>query len=187
MEKCNKVKLKEIANIVAGQSPKSEFYTKNIDDTPFLQGNRTFGYKYPLIDTYTKKITKLAKPGQVLMSVRAPVGDINITKNVVCVGRGLNVLDAKDGDNEFLYYALKANIPNIVKKGNGTTYDSISTDELKEIEIIIPKNDNIRKKISKILGNIDKQIERNNAMVHKLQCFEQALIFSKKWGINYAC
>ena len=70
-----KVKFKNFATINPGQSPKSEFYSEH-EGTPFLQGNRTFGLLFPKIDTYTKKITKLAKKNDILMSVRAPVGDL---------------------------------------------------------------------------------------------------------------
>ena len=97
----NIVKLSELATIVAGQSPESKYYN-NISGTPFLQGNRTFGTKYPSIDTYTTKVTKLAHKGDVLMSVRAPVGDINIANRDICIGRGLASIRAKDNDNDFI-------------------------------------------------------------------------------------
>lgn len=164
------VKLKDIANITAGQSPKSSNYTNsNSNGTPFLQGNRTFGIKYPYIDTYTLKVTKIAKCGDVLMSVRAPVGDLNIANQNMCIGRGLVSLSAKSGNNEFLYYLLKTNIKNIINKGNGTTYDSVTIDTIKEIEINIPENIEIQNKIACILSLIDNQIERNNLIVKKLQ------------------
>ncbi|MDD4528052.1 MAG: restriction endonuclease subunit S, partial [Candidatus Margulisbacteria bacterium] len=72
------VKFREIADFIAGQSPESKYYSDN-DGVPFLQGNRTFGVFYPTIDTYTRKVTKMAKKGDILMSVRAPVGDLNFS------------------------------------------------------------------------------------------------------------
>ena len=172
------VKIKDICNITMGQSPKSKYYS-NTDGFPFLQGNRTFGLKYPFIDTYTTKITKKAKVGSILISVRAPVGDLNIANQEICIGRGIASLEAIDGDNEFLYYALKSNMNNILNKGNGTTYDSITVDALKEIEINIPNNKQSREKISKILSGIDNQIERNNAMTKRLQVLGNT-IYSKE-------
>ena len=163
-----RVKLKDICNITMGQSPESKYYSNN-NGFPFLQGNRTFGLKYPIIDTYTQRITKIATKGSVLMSVRAPVGDLNIANQDICIGRGLVSLTSKNNDNEFLYYSLKANISNIISKGNGTTYDSITTEILKNIEIDIPNSLNSCNKISIILSNIDDQIERNNAMCKRLQ------------------
>ena len=180
------VKIKDICNITMGQSPKSKYYS-NTDGFPFLQGNRTFGLKYPFIDTYTTKITKKAKVGSILISVRAPVGDLNIANQEICIGRGIASLEAIDGDNEFLYYALKSNMNNILNKGNGTTYDSITVDALKEIEINIPNNKQSREKISKILSGIDNQIERNNAMTKRLQDMiltRYSIIFQNKKSKN---
>ena len=74
-----KYKLGEIVEVTMGQSPKSEYYNNEGVGFPFLQGNRTFGFKYPTFDTYTTVMTKQAKAGDVIMSVRAPVGELNIT------------------------------------------------------------------------------------------------------------
>lgn len=177
------IKIKDFCNITMGQSPESKYYSKELG-VPFIQGNRTFGFKYPYIDTYTEKITKIATSGSVLMSVRAPVGDLNIANQDICIGRGIASLVAKDNDNEFLFYALKANMNNILNKGNGTTYDSITVDTLKEIEINIPENIYTRKRISDTLSKIDSQIERNNIMVKKLQVlgktiYSQEIVESK--------
>ena len=75
-----KYRLEDIAEITMGQSPKSQYYNTDGKGIPFLQGNRTFGFKRPIFDTYTTFVTKSAKAGDVIMSVRAPVGDINIAK-----------------------------------------------------------------------------------------------------------
>ena len=176
------IKIKDFCNITMGQSPESKYYSKDTG-VPFIQGNRTFGLKYPYIDTYTEKVTKIAPLGSVLMSVRAPVGDLNIANQDICIGRGIAALEAKDKDNEFLFYALKSNMNNILNKGNGTTYDSITIDTLKEIEINIPDEIIIRKKISNLLASIDYQIERNNNMVKKLQVLAHSIYSS--WFIQF--
>ena len=155
------VKLSELTNVVSGQSPKSEYYSNN-EGIPFLQGNRTFGLKYPMIDTYTKKSTKLAKKGEVLISVRAPVGDLNIAPCDLCIGRGLASLNSKINDNEFLFYALKYNIRNLLKQGTGTTYSSVNRDIINEFNLIIPSDENTWKDISSLLSSLDKKIELNN-------------------------
>ena len=77
------------AKIIMGQSPESSFYNSNGNGVPFLQGVRTFGSLHPNYDTWTTKITKLAKENSVLLSVRAPVGEVNIADKDVCIGRGL--------------------------------------------------------------------------------------------------
>jgi len=104
------VELKSIATVTMGQSPKSEFYNENQEGIPFLQGNKTFGDKYPTFELYTTSIKKIAKKNNVLMSVRAPVGDLNIAQEDICIGRGCCAIQMKNGDDEFLYYLLKANI-----------------------------------------------------------------------------
>jgi type I restriction enzyme S subunit len=87
-----KCKLEDIAEVTMGQSPKSEFYNNEGEGLPFLQGNRKFGRRYPTFDTYTTKVTKRADAGDVIMSVRAPVGDINITPVDMCLGEAFVVL-----------------------------------------------------------------------------------------------
>lgn len=172
----NKVKFSDIANFTAGQSPKSEFYTSNpINSTPFLQGNRTFGHMYPEIDTYTTKITKLAKKGEVLMSVRAPVGDLNIAPVDVCIGRGLSGICSKTGDNMFLYYALKYNTPNLVKRSNGTTFEAINKDIVNQMEMIMPSDLLTQKKVSSLLSNIDSKIENNNKIISTLESLAKTI------------
>ena len=165
--KMNKIKLKDIANINMGQSPKSENYSFN-EGTPFLQGNRTFGRKYPKIDTYTKKITKLAKKGEVLISVRAPVGDLNIAPVDLCIGRGLSSLNSFNELNQFLYYCLKYNMKTILKQGSGTTYESINKDILENLELIAPI-EKYYKKVEEILFKLDEKIELNDKINLELE------------------
>lgn len=169
-----KIKFKEIANFVAGQSPQSKYYTDN-EGTPFLQGNRTFGQFYPEIDTYTTKVTKMAKKGDILMSVRAPVGDLNFAPIDLCIGRGLSAISAKDGNNDFLFYALRYNIENLKKQGNGTTYDSVNKDIVENMEMIIPDQDDIKIKVAKLLRNIDDKIENNNKINAELEAMAKTI------------
>lgn len=170
----NIVKLSELATIIAGQSPESKYYS-SISGTPFLQGNRTFGTKYPAIDTYTTKVTKLAHKGDVLMSVRAPVGDINIANIDICIGRGLASIRAKDNNNDFIYYTLKYNVPNLLKCGNGTTFASVNRDDIEAFKVIIPANPEDRKKVSHLLSSIDEKIEINNKINTELENMAKTL------------
>lgn len=158
------VKFKEIATLVAGQSPESKYYSFE-NGVPFLQGNRTFGQLYPKIDTYTSKVTKIAPKGGILMSVRAPVGDLNLAPLDVCIGRGLSYIKSKNNEDDFLYYALKYNINNLKKQGNGTTYDSVSKDIIENLDMIIPDDKFERNKIGKFFRNIDNQINNNNEQI----------------------
>ena len=154
-------KLSNIAFVLQGQSPESKYYS-NLEGVPFLQGNRTFGSLFPSFDTYTTKITKLAKKGDVLMSVRAPVGALNIANCDLCIGRGLVSLRAKNGNNNFVYYALKFNIENLKKQGSATTFDSVNKDIINNLELIIPERETERNKIASVLSALDDKIELNN-------------------------
>lgn len=142
-----------------GQSPKSEFYNDNFEGMPFLQGNKTFGDKYPSFELYTTSIKKVAEKNSVLMSVRAPVGDLNIAQEDICIGRGVCGLQMKKGDNEFLYYLLKANISHLINKESGTVFGSINKNDIETFEITLPESHENQMKILSILKNIDKKIE----------------------------
>lgn len=93
------------------------------------------------------------------MSVRAPVGDLNIAKEDICIGRGVCGLQMKKGDNEFLYYLLKANISHLINKESGTVFGSINKNDIETFEVTLPEDFENQMKILTILKNIDKKIE----------------------------
>ena len=145
------------AKVIMGQSPESEFYTTDSTDTPFLQGNRTFGTKYPTFDTFTSKVTKLANKGSVILSVRAPVGDVNIAPADICLGRGVAAINSVDSDNEFLYYLMRYLAPVLNQNENGSTFGSINKKDLEQLQINLPGL-KTRSAIGKLLSDLDKQI-----------------------------
>lgn len=169
-----KYKLGDIAEIIAGQSPESIFYSKT-QGVPFLQGNRTFGIKYPDIDIYTQKVTKIAKQGSILISVRAPVGDMNIASCDLCIGRGLASINAIDFSNEYLYYNLKNSIHNLTKRSNGTTYDSITTDVLLDYNLYIHDSIDDRNRIANLLSSLDQKIALNRQINDNLEAMAKQL------------
>ena len=157
-----KCKMKDIVRITMGQSPESVYYNSSGEGMPFLQGNRTFGAKYPTFDTWTTKVTKIGEPNSVVMSVRAPVGDINIINEKVCLGRGVCSIQMENGNHEFLYYLLKNVVKDIKNRESGTVFGSINRKDVEELEVEIPKESQEQIKISKILSEIDDKIELNN-------------------------
>ena len=177
------VELKSIANVIMGQSPKSEFYNDNFEGMPFLQGNKTFGDKYPSFELYTTSIKKVAEKNSVLMSVRAPVGDLNIAQEDICIGRGVCGLQMKKGDNEFLYYLLKANISHLINKESGTVFGSINKNDIETFKITLPESHENQMKILSILKNIDKKIEVCKNLNKNLQ--KQINILFKSFFINF--
>lgn len=163
-----KFKLEDIVDVTMGQSPKSEYYNTEGKGYPFLQGNRTFGFKYPTFDTYTTVMTKPAKAGDVIMSVRAPVGDLNITPVDMCLGRGVCSLRMKNENQDFLFYMMKYYIPHLLKKESGTVFGSVNRNDINGLEVNIPEDAQVQKKIARYLEMIDDKIELNNAINNNL-------------------
>ena len=163
-----KCKLEDIVDVTMGQSPKSEYYNTEGKGYPFLQGNRTFGFKYPTFDTYTTVMTKPAKAGDVIMSVRAPVGDLNITPVDMCLGRGVCSLRMKNENQDFLFYMMKYYIPHLLKKESGTVFGSVNRNDINGLEVNIPEDAQVQKKIARYLEMIDDKIELNNGINNNL-------------------
>jgi len=161
------MKLKDFATINMGQSPKGETYNTDGNGMPFLQGRKTFGRIYPTIDTWTTNPIKIANKDEILMSVRAPVGDMNFANQEICIGRGLCSISAKNGRNKYLYYMLLNSMNELKQKSTGTVFDSINRNDLENLEINF-HSEKEQEKIENILGNIDEKIELNNEINNNL-------------------
>ena len=161
MSEMKKVRLGDIAEVTMGQSPKSEYYNSEKQGIPFLQGNRTFGRRYPVFDTYTTLTTKMAKAGDVIMSVRAPVGDLNFTPVDMCLGRGVCSIRMKNGNQDYLFYLLKYNMPLLLNRENGSVFGSVNRNDIIGLELNIVDDPDEQKKIARYLSMIDDKIEKN--------------------------
>lgn len=161
------MKLKDFATINMGQSPKGETYNTDGNGMPFLQGRKTFGRIYPTIDTWTTNPIKTANKDEILMSVRAPVGDMNFANQEICIGRGLCSINAKNSRNKYLYYMLLNSMNDLKQKSTGTVFDSINRNDLENLEINFHSEEE-QEKIEKILGSIDSKIELNNEINNNL-------------------
>ena len=178
-----KCKLEDIVEVTMGQSPKSEYYNTEGKGYPFLQGNRTFGFKFPTFNTYTTVMTKQAKAGDVIMSVRAPVGDLNITPVDMCLGRGVCSLRMKNKNQDFLFYMMKYYVPHLLKKESGTVFGSVNRNDINGLEIDIPEDAQVQKKIARYLEMIDDKIELNNAINNNLE--QQALSIFRQYFMDF--
>ena len=170
-----KYKLEDIVEVKMGQSPKSQFYNTEGKGYPFLQGNRTFGFKRPTFDTYTTVMTKEAKAGDVIMSVRAPVGDLNITPVDMCLGRGVCSLRMKNDNQDFLFYMMKYYMPQLINKESGTVFGSVNRNDINSLEVDIPNDAFTQIKIARYLTMIDDKIELNNEINNNLEQQAQAI------------
>ena len=163
----NEKTLSQVANVIMGQSPKSEFYNSEKKGLPFHQGVGSYGVRFVMDDIYSTSYTRIAEPNSILFSVRAPVGRLNITKNKVVIGRGLAAINQTDGCQSYLYYLLKNKFfkDNIV--GNGAIFASVSKDELLNQKFLIPEQ-NLMMQFEKIVSQMDKQIENLDSKNKKL-------------------
>lgn len=131
--------LHDIANITMGQSPAGESYNEDGNGMVFYQGCTDFGTRFPSIRKYTTEPTRFAKKGDILLSVRAPVGTLNIAKENCCIGRGLAALNSKDNCIAYLF-GVMVNLKQVFDRRNtdGTTFGSITKDDLFTLKVIKP-------------------------------------------------
>ena len=128
--------LKDIAKITMGQSPDSSSYNDNCDGIPFFQGNADFGEVYPSVRIWCNDPKKIAEPGDILISVRAPIGALNYAKEKCCIGRGLAAISIQDeAERNYVYHLLKARNKDLNRKGTGSTFKAIGKNVLEEVQV----------------------------------------------------
>ena len=181
----SQLKLTDVAKINMGQSPSSETYNSEKNGLPFYQGNVDFGEKYPTVRIWCDKPTKIAEPGDILMSVRAPIGALNYANEKCCIGRGLAAItpDPDMTSSEFIYWFLRARHSELNRIGTGSTFKAINRKTLESIEF--PKyNKNEQYYIAEILSKIDKTIGEKKAQLEKLDNLIKAR-FVEMFGCGY--
>ncbi len=134
------IELGKIADVISGQSPRGEFYNDKGLGIPFYQGKTEFTNKYlgeP--KTWTTETTRLATKDDILMSVRAPVGPVNISTQEICIGRGLAAIRVNKNLvlNDYIFYILK-DYEKSIKGNTGSTFSSINKKDIEEIKIPLP-------------------------------------------------
>jgi len=153
-----KRKLSEIADITMGQSPKSVYYNEEGNGLPFHQGVSNFGTRFPYHQTYCTLKSRLALPGDILFSVRAPVGRINITLDKIVIGRGIAAIRSKFDQQNFLFYTLKNFFFKEDMMGGGAIFAAITKKDLHDIELVMPSIPLIRM-FQEYSQPIDREIE----------------------------
>lgn len=175
---------KKYLELIMGQSPLSKYYNKNGDGLPFFQGKKQFGELYPDPDTWCTHPTKIAEKGDILLSIRAPVGPTNLAKEKCCIGRGLAALRPNESEliTKFILYHLKNFELEISSKGQGSTFNSISGRNLKKIKIVFPTKEcqhEIVQKLDALFAEIDALVldytkKRDNLEALKSSLLDQA-------------
>ena len=172
LEKWEEKTLGEVCTITAGQSPESQFYNTEGNGLPFYQGKKEFTNKYIGAPTvWTTKITKEALAGDILMSVRAPVGPINYATQKCCIGRGLaSIRKSEKISNDFLFYYLLS-MQEEIGGHDGAVFNSISRNEIATLKIKLP----LLSEQQRIVGILDEAFENiNQAKQNTLQNLNNA-------------
>ena len=168
--------LSDIADIIMGQSPSGESYNENGEGKVFYQGRTDFGNRFPSRRLFTTEPKRMAEEKSVLLSVRAPVGDINIAIEKCCIGRGLASIKAKNDFYSFLLYTMlnlkdKLNLFN----GEGTVFGSINKTSLESIHIVKPNLLTVQS-FEFLIKDFDRQIKRNYYEIVSLEQLRDVLL-----------
>lgn len=162
-------RLDSICKLNMGQSPDSSSYNENGKGIPFFQGNADFGVIHPTVRVWCDAPTKIAHDGDILISVRAPIGALNIADTECCIGRGLAALTVNETvcDKKYLWYGIASKVDELNSKGTGSTFKAISKNVLAETQIPLPTID-IQKQIALKLDNVSNLISLRKQQLSKL-------------------
>lgn len=172
--------LKDIATIIAGQSPESKYYNTNGEGLPFFQGKTDFGVLYPKVRMYCSKPSKIAEKDDILLSVRAPVGPTNLSPGKVCIGRGLTAIrPGKEVRLKYLLYFFRYYEAQLQRSGTGTTFKAITQNVVKNIEVPVPsieEQERIVFKIEELFSKLDASVAELQTAKGKLKVYRQAVL-----------
>lgn len=162
-------RLDELCIINMGQSPDSSTYNEDGNGFPFFQGNADFGVTYPVVRMWCSEPTKRAQIDDILISVRAPIGALNIANCECCIGRGLAALTVNKNSciQKYLWYALSNKVEELNSKGTGSTFKAINKKILAETEIPLPPL-NEQRKIAAVLDKVSSLIAKRRQQLDKL-------------------
>lgn len=181
----NNVRLSDVATIIMGQSPPSSTYNKSRIGLPFFQGISDFNYRYPTERIFCSSPTRVAIPGDILFSVRAPIGRVNIAQVESATGRGIAIIRAKNpNDSKYLEYFLRS-IESYwdVLEGSGSVFGNATKSDLSSLYVPWPEMKEAREAIGCILGSLDDKIELNRQLCKTLEDTAQAIF--KSWFVDF--
>ena len=168
--------LSDIADITMGQSPSGSSYNEDGNGTIFFQGRAEFGFRFPTVRLYTTEPKRMACANDTLMSVRAPVGDLNVAHTDCCIGRGLAAIHSKNNHQSFVLYtmfSLKKQLD--VFNGEGTVFGSINRNSLNEMPILIPSSEKLDE-FEALVAPMDAAIRNNYDEICRLEQLRDSLL-----------
>ena len=170
------IPFRSLATVIAGQSPPSESYNKKREGLPFLQGNGDFSDKNPIPSVWCNSPKMTAQEGDILISVRAPVGEVNRADRDYAIGRGLAAIRAKACDASFLYHALQRWRISLQRVGQGTTFDAVTAKHFAHLFVALPNDLAEQAAIARILDAVDTAIEHTREAVEQARVAKHALV-----------
>ena len=168
--------LSDIADIIMGQSPSGSSYNEDGNGTIFFQGRAEFGFRFPTVRLYTTEPKRMACANDTLMSVRAPVGDLNVAHTDCCIGRGLAAIHSKNNHQSFVLYtmfSLKKQLD--VFNSEGTVFGSINRNSLNEMPILIPSSEKLDE-FEALVAPMDAVIRNNYDEICRLERLRDSLL-----------
>ena len=167
-------KLENVANITMGQSPKGSSYNEAGEGMMFFQGSTDFGWRFPVARQYTTEPSRIAEEDEILLSVRAPVGTLNIADKRCCIGRGLAAINSKVGANSYIFNVMQ-DFKKLFAMMNsvGTTFGSITKDDLYSLLLVYPPTE--------LLMKFDQSVKSIDREVKNRSCQNQELTQLRDW------
>ena len=166
-------RLGDVAEIVMGQSPSSAYYNTRGNGLPLIQGNTDVSNRKTVPRVFTTEVTKRARAGDILMSVRAPVGEVSHVTFDACLGRGVCAIRFP---NNFLYHYLVFLEPTWAKHSKGSTFDSVNSNDVKAVEIEFPMDVDEQAVIASVLSDMDAELAALEARRDKTRDLKQAMM-----------
>ena len=168
--------LGESFEITMGQSPPGESFNELGEGLPFFQGRTDFGFRFPSRRMFTTQVTRLAQPRDTLVSVRAPVGDVNMAAERCCIGRGLAAVRHKAGNESFTFYAMQSLKDEFaVFEGDGTLFGSISGGSFRGLRFVCPSAP-VREQFEAQCCSLDEMIRNNESQSQTLERLRDLLL-----------
>ena len=172
----DKSKLSSVSDVIMGSSPSSLSYNENKIGLPLLQGNADIKNRLSTLRIYTTEITKECEIGDILLSVRAPVGTVAKSLHNACIGRGISALRAKKPNSqEYIYQWLFSYESSWAKISQGGTFDAVNSDDIKNLLVPIPKPQE-QQKIASCLSSLDALITAQAEKIEQLKLHKKGLM-----------
>lgn len=168
-------RLSETSKIIVGNSPPSSTYNESGDGLPFFQGNADFGHFHPAGETYCSEPKKVAEKDDILFSIRAPVGDLNIADQRCCIGRGLSALRSEDQNGLYLFYHLQKRSAWLSRLATGSTFNSVTKGDLENLDIPLPALPEQRK-IATVLYDVDRAIRKTEEIIEQTERVRRGML-----------